>query len=369
MAYTTIDDPGLFFNTVLYTGNAGTQSITGVGFSPALNWIKCRGATEIHTLVDSVRGDSGANTGYWYLASSADSADQSGSGNTLVSALGSDGFSLGNNDRVNIAQPFVSWNWKAGTTGSGTTTGAGTGKAYSYSVNTTSGFSITKYLGNSTTGHTIPHTLGVVPKMLFVKKLTSAYAADWRYGSGMIGWDKVMFLNTTAVATAYTSGEGWNGTAPTSSVFTLGNDSTMNATDVSYIAYLFADVQGYSKFGSYIGNGSSTGDGTFTYTGFAPKYIMVKRATGGVRNWHVFDTARDGGPGMINADIKPNLNSAGATASGVYWFDYLSNGFKARMPTSNADYPDINNNGDTYIYMAFAEAPFVNSNGVPCNAQ
>ena len=144
MAYTTIDDPGLFFNTVLYTGNAGTQSITGVGFSPALNWIKCRGATEIHTLVDSVRGDSGANTGYWYLASSADSVDQSGSGNTLVSALGSDGFSLGNNDRVNIAQPFVSWNWKAGTTSGIATNGSTTITPAAYSFNQTSGFSIIK---------------------------------------------------------------------------------------------------------------------------------------------------------------------------------------------------------------------------------
>ena len=364
MAYTTIDDPGLYFQTKLYTGNAGTQSITGVGLQPDLLWIKCRGATEIHTLVDSVRGDSGANTGYWYLSSADTSDDGSGSGNTLVSAIGSDGFSLGNNDRVNIAQPFVSWNWKAGTTAS---ISGGSITPSALSINTTAGFGIYKWSGTGSAG-TIAHGLGVVPKMIIVKALSGAPggAQAWSVYHEALGATKILHLNTTAIESTQTD---FNDTTPTSSVFSLGTANRTNASGGPYIGYAFADVQGYSKFGSYIGNGSSTGDGTFTYTGFAPKYIMVKRATGGVRNWHVFDTARDGGPGMINADIKPNLNSSGATASGVYWFDYLSNGFKVRMPTSNADYPDINNNGDTYIFMAFAEAPFVNSNGVPCNAQ
>ena len=353
MAYTTIDDSGLFFNTKLYTGTGSSLANTGVGFQPDFTWIKSRSAATDHALYDSVRGTTKD------ITSNTDGLETTQS--TGLTTFGSDGFTVGALAKLNTSSAtYAAWNWKAGTTGSGTTTGLGTGKAYSYSVNTTSGFSITKYLGNSTTGHTIPHTLGVVPKMLFVKKLTSAYAADWRYGSGMIGWDKVMFLNTTAAATAYTSGEGWNGTAPTSSVFTLGNDSTMNATDVSYIAYVFADKQGYSKFGSYVGNANN--DGPFIYTGFKPAFVMIKITTA-VNDWNVWDNKRDPINTSGGAHIRFRINTNEAENPNSDGFDILSNGFKIRNT-----YSEWNASG-TLIYAAFAESPLVNSKGVPNNAR
>jgi len=359
MAYSTINKSTLYQNQLLWDGTGATNARTGLGFQPDFCWGKERSSTSGHILQDSVQGLS------VYLSSNSDSLTNPTS--VQFTSFDSDGFTLGTSTGINQSgQTNVGWAWKAGTTGSGTTTGAGTGKAYSYSVNTTSGFSITKYLGNSTAGHTIPHTLGVVPKMLFVKKLTSPYAASWRYGSDMIGWDKVMFLDTTAAATTYTSGEGWNGTAPTSSVFTLGNDSTMNATDVSYIAYVFADVQGYSKFGSYTGNGSI--DGTFVYTGFSPAFLMVKRTdTTGV--WGMYDNKRigfnqsQGVQNVLRANSSDATATGGGDAGGYGGIDFLSNGFKCKLSDGN-----MGASGGTYIYMAFGQ-PIISNSGTPATAR
>ena len=150
MAFSTVNKSSLYQSNVLYTGNAGTQSITGVGFQPDLNWIKCRGAAENNVVSDSVRGDSGAASGYYYLHSNSDAVSGSGAGNAYVTALDSDGFSIGNNDQVNVAQAFTSWNWKAGTTSGITTNGSTTITPTGYSFNATSGFSIVKFTGTAT---------------------------------------------------------------------------------------------------------------------------------------------------------------------------------------------------------------------------
>ena len=354
MAYTTIDDSSVYFNSVLYTGNAGTQSITGVGFQPDWVWIKCRGAAEIHTLVDSVRGDSGANTGYWYLSSADTSDDGSGSGNTLVSAIGSDGFSLGNNNRVNIAQPFVSWNWKAGTTAS---ISGGSITPSALSINTTAGFGIYKWSGTGSAG-TIAHGLGVVPKMIIVKALSGAPggAQAWSVYHEALGATKILHLNTTAIESTQTD---FNDTTPTSSVFSLGTANRTNASGGPYIGYAFADVQGYSKFGSYTGNGNV--DGPFIYTGFKPAFVMIK-VTNSVDSWRLWDNKRNTFNPM-DITLRPNTNDGDYTASANN-IDFLSNGFKLR--TTSGGY---NGSSDIIAYMAFAENPFVSSTGVPVTAR
>ena len=348
MAFSTINKSSLYQNNVLYTGNAGTQSITGVGFQPDLTWIKCRGAAEIHTLVDSVRGDSGLNTGYFYLASSANSADGSGSGNTLVSALGVDGFSIGNNDRVNIAQPFVSWNWLAGgtaITGSGSLTNT-------RSTNTTAGFSIIKYTSTATASSTIAHGLGSTPDFVLIKRLGAT--ANW-----------ILWATPLGATTNYLYPNNNTGTA--TSTDWIGVDATnitlkvtwgeLNTTG-DYICYAFKNIQGYSKCGSYTGNGNA--DGTFVYTGFKPS-LLIRKKTNDVGDWRIDDNKRDG-YNTVDFTLFPNESHA-STQSAGYAYDLLSNGFKARGNSGNQ-----NTSGGTYMYMAFGQ-PIISNSGVCATAR
>ena len=367
MAYTTINKSSDYQNTVLYTGNAGTQSITGVGFQPDLNWIKCRGAAENHVLSDSVRGDSGAASGYYTLNSNSDAVSSSGSGNAYVTALGSDGFSIGNNDQVNVAQPFASWNWKAGTTSGITTNGSTTITPTGYSFNATSGFSIVKFTGNATSAQKIPHGLGAVPKFMMLKRLGSA--DDWyvyHYDISANPSSEFLILNTTAAVG--NSGGAWSDTEPDSVNFTVGSRTNVNGTD-GMIAYCFAPITGYSKFGSYKGNGNV--DGPFCFTGFKPSFVIMKR-TDSTGNWSMFDNRRTGTTtgstiGKANPSgllIHPDLSNAEVNvASGGYDIDTLSNGFKLRNASGG-----YNTSGGTYIYMAFGQS-LVGSNNVPCTAR
>ena len=347
MAYTTIDDPGLYFNTVLISGDSGTQAITGVGFEPSFTWNKTRNAADNHVLVDSVRGDKA-------LRSNVNIAEY----DTGVSwQFNSDGFTMtGTTGELNYSgRTYASWNWKAGTTGSGTTTGTGTGKAYSYSVNTTAGFSIVKYKGNGTSGHTIPHHLGAVPKFIIVKRMDGV--SGWHTYHGSPGATQRFSLNETDATDSDST--AWNNTTPTSSVFTVGNSGTTNVDDADTIAYCFAEKQGYSKFGSYTGNGNA--DGTFVYTGFKPAWVMWKR-TDATNDWYIYDNKRNSfntmGRRLEANQTDDEVNSGSAIV------DFVSNGYKFRGTDSS-----WNVSGGTFIYMAFAEAPFVNSNGVPCNAR
>jgi len=353
MAYTTIDDPGLFFNTVLYTGNSSTpRNITGVGFQPDFVWIKDRSSAYSPIGSDVVRG---ANK---RLSSSEVDAEITDWVYGYTSAFISDGFTLTTGgtgpETVNDnGDTYVAWNWKAGTSGSGTTTGAGTGKAYSYSVNTTSGFSIVKYLGNGTAGHTIPHHLGAVPKMIIVKRDASTNWSTYHVGMGN---GKSIPLNEGEAPT--TSTTFWNDTTPTSSVFTVGSISNTNSNDSSVIAYCFAEKQGYSKIGNYTG-----GSDPFVYLGFKPAFVMFKNASA-VENWRTVDNKRDVDNPVVQ-HLYPNSSAAeGSGASYNDFVDFLSNGFKIRSGSG-----EIDGSGNTIIYMAFAENPFVSSSGVPACAR
>jgi hypothetical protein len=267
MAYTTIDKPTDYFETVLYAGNdtaigSGGQTITGVGFQPDWVWVKRRNVdTAHHAIYDSVRGATKQ------LSSSQTDAETTQSEG--LTAFGSDGFTVGNLGRVNEAggRNYASWNWLAGGSASSNTDGSITS---SVSANTTSGFSIVSYSGNSTAGATIGHGLGATPKMMIVRKRNSA--ENWLVYHEATGNTGATLLNTT---TAFFADNMWNSTSPTSSVFTVHGDDGANGSGGTYIAYCFAEKKGFSKFGSYTGNGNA--DGTFVYTGFKPAFLMYKR--------------------------------------------------------------------------------------------
>ena len=340
MAYSSIIKPSTLMNTVLYTGNGGTQSITGVGFLPDFVWTKNRTSSADHQLYDIVRGV------YKQIKSNTTAVQETDS-NTLT-AFGSDGFSLGSSDDVNQnAKNFVSWNWKAGTAVSGNTSGSGTAKAYSGSVNTTSGFSIITYLGNGTAGHAIPHHLGITPEIIIAKRLSDA--GEWYVFSTGMGNTKHMRLNQTGAED--TANTIWNNTSPTSSVFTVGTNVDMNTNNDPVIAYSFNSVQGFSKMGEYTGNGNA--DGPFIYTGFKPAFVMIKRTVGGTDNWVMYDNKRSP---FNEANENLAANASSTTNTGIK-IDMLSNGFKCRVTEGNT-----NVSGNTYTYMAFAENPFVASN-------
>jgi len=350
-----IDKPNLHFNTKLYTGNGGTNAITGVGFQPDMVWIKARSYNDDHTITDAVRG----NTKVVYPNNTNAEATSS----SRITAFGTDGFTLGASGDVNSnTATYVNWSWKAGTTGSGTTTGTGTGKAYSYSVNTTAGISIVKYLGNGNAGQQIPHHLGAVPKMILLKPLDAA--DNWRvYHVGIDDTSPGDYhLQLQGTGVRVDNVDVWNDTIPTSTYFTLGSNSGVVANDQEFIAYCYAEKKGYSKFGRYFGN--SNANGTFVYTGFRPAFIMIKGAVSGdgdaAQSWEIYDSKREG-YNLDNDAISANNNGSEGTGDRIIM---LSNGFKTII---NSD--GVNDNNSRYIYMAFAENPIVGSNNIPAVAR
>ena len=347
MAYSTIPKGSLYMNTKLYTGNAtNPTTISGIGFQPDWVWTKSRSATEGHRLCDAVRG---ATKDLFSNTTSAESTNTIG-----LKSFNSDGYVIGNSNGYNQnSQTFVSWNWKANGQGSSNTDGS-INTTYT-SVNTTAGFSISKYTGNSTTGATVGHGLGATPKMIIIKSLG---VENWEVYHASLGNTQGIYLNETNAA--FTTSARWNNTSPTNSVWTMGNTSAVNASGVNYIAYCFAEKQGYSKFGSYTGNGNA--DGTFVYTGFKPAFVMVKLVSAAGEDWFICDNKREG-YNAENNRLLPNLNSAESTDSPI---DIVSNGFKARTSGANV------NAGEDYLYMAFAENPFVATSGtsaVPVTAR
>ena len=340
MAYTTINKSTDYFNTKLYTGAGGTQNITGVGFQPDWVWIKERSQSESHVLFDAVRGVTKA------LNSNDNSADDTIS--NALTTFGTDGFTVGGNGSTNEnSQTYVSWNWKAGT-GQGSSNTDGSINTTYTSVNTTAGFSISQYTGTGSTA-TVGHGLGVAPKMIIFKNTSSS--VDWRVYHESLGNTHRLCLNDTSQGTNDDS--AFNDTSPTSSVFTVGGSTSTNAGTM--IAYCFAEKTGYSKFGSYIGNGNA--DGTFVYTGFKPSFIIHKR-TDNTSGWDLFDNKRLG-YNVANRLLGPNNNDQEATSDKI---DILSNGFKMRTTTGG------NYSGATYVYMAFGQS-LVGSNNVPCTAR
>jgi len=331
--------PQDYFSTVLYSGNSSTQAITGVGFSPNFVWLKSRGAAKSHRLYDSVRG---ATNELFSDLTLAEGVASSG-----LTSFDADGFTLGSSAAINqTSDTFVSWNWKANGSGVSNTDGSITSTV---SANTESGFSIVKYTGNGTLGATIGHGLGVQPSMVMVKA-RNVVAGWYVEHKGLTGFGtRTIFLNETSAESAASS--HWNNTAPTSSVFTVGNSGGVNQNTKDYIAYCFAEVEGFSKFSSYVGNGNA--DGPFVYTGFRPAYVVTKRTDASGNSWRLWDKER-GFNGNIGY-LYPNLSNAEATGEGL--LDILSNGFKVRTTST-----DQNASGGTYIYMAFAENPFKYSN-------
>ena len=349
MPYTTINKSTDYFNTKLYSGTGSSQAITGVGFQSDWTWIKQRTSTQEHWLVDAVRGTTK------FLESNSANAESS-DGATGFTSFDSNGFTVNTSARTNqSSNTYASWNWKAGTNGSGTTTGSGTAKAYSYSVSTTAGFSIVKWTGNGTAGHQIPHHLGVKPELILPHKLN--YTSDWvvgcEYLDASIPWQKYLKLNTTD---AVADGDNYNDVVPTSSVFTVGDTGALNGNDETYVAYCFASKTGYSKIGSYEGNGS--GNGTFVYTGFRPKFLMFKKYDASGNPWEMHDDARD----TYNpSKYRIMANTTGAEVTENY-VDFLSNGFKFRTTDATG------NSANSFIYMAFGQS-LVGSNNVPCTAR
>ena len=343
MAYTTINKSTDYFNTVTYTGNGGTNAITGVGHQPDWTWIKKRNGTTWHNLYDAVRGVTKA------IISNDTSAE--GTRATGLTAFGADGFTVGADNNANAnGDTYASWNWKANGQGSSNT--AGSINTIYTSVNTTAGLSIIKYTGNGVAGATIGHGLGAVPKMLIVKQTNSSN--NWKVYHVSMGNNNIMNLNDTSAQAGSTA--FWNDTTPTSTLISLGTNGAINGSGDTYVMYAFTDKIGYSKIGSYIGNGNA--DGTFVYTGFKPAFLLSKRtdsSTGG--SWILYDNKR--GNNIFNPTdvvMAASNNQSESDWGTNYDCDFLSNGIKWRY-NGAAGYG--NTSGASYIYMAFAKNPFV----------
>tara|TARA_R100000278_G_scaffold117797_1_gene97934 strand:+ start:712 stop:1752 length:1041 start_codon:yes stop_codon:yes gene_type:complete len=335
MAYTTIDNPALFFNTVLYAGSNSSQSVTGVGFQPDWVWIKNRDASsKDHKLHDRVRGSNKS------ITTNNNATEQT---YTYFTSFDSDGFTLEGNvsDYNQNSSNFVSWNWLAG----GSTSSNGNGSITStVSVNSTSGFSIVSYVGGGASSATVGHGLGVTPAMIIIKNREND--PEWRvWHQKLSGSTYKLGLNSTGAQDS--SATVFNGQSSTT--FTVGSDPSVSGSGNNIIAYCFAEVKGFSKFGSYTGNGNA--DGVFVYTGFRPAWVMIKQinSTG---DWMILDNKRDTDNG-VRHQIYANSNSA-ESVEGSDRLDFLSNGIKHRSSGSRA-----NGSSDSYIYMAFAEHPFV----------
>ena len=353
--------PADYFSTVLYTGTSTTNSVTGVGFQPDFVWIKDRSVANAHAMFDVVRGTSAAGTTNTAIGSNRNDAE--GNGNGVLSSFNTDGFTVDDGSSGSFPDTlvndspdnYVAWNWKAGTSFSNSAGTNGASIASSGSANTDSGFSIVSYTGDSTgtdgTASTVYHGLSQAPEMIMFKPLDTYDGAV--YHSGLTSASYRLILFSASGTTTQASDNGFfNGTAPTSSVFSIGSRKHTNSNG-GMIAYCFHSVEGFSKFGSYTGNGNA--DGPFVYTGFRPAFVMTKKSSG-TSNWNIIDDHR---PSEYNpADNALLANAAYAetiiTGNPV---DLLSNGFKIRTTEGG-----FNTSGQTYIYMAFAENPFKYSN-------
>jgi hypothetical protein len=348
MAYTTIDDPSAYFQTKLYTGTGSSLAITNDGNSnlqPDLVWLKRRdGSTYDHRWNDSVRGVS--KTIY-----SSDNFAENTSDAQVVTSFDSNGFTLGTSAGSNASGVNnVAWQWKASGSTASNTDGSITSTV---SANTTAGFSIVSWTGTGANA-TIGHGLGAEPKMIFLKIRTGTN--NWQVYNKSIGSGNALFLNTTDASGSNT---GWQSTDATSSVFYVSGGTAVNGSGASLIAYCFAEKKGYSKIGSYTGNGNT--DGIFVYTGFKPAWVMIKNSSH-ARDWIMMDNKRDP-DNVVSNRLFPNNTDAQNTNNDM--LDFTSNGFKIRNTNTTA-----NLNGGTYIYMAFAESPFVTgASAIPTTAR
>ena len=349
MAYTTINKSSLHFNTKTYTGTGSSNAITGVGFQPDWIWIKNRSSSSNHHLVDAVRGITKELRSN--LTNTEATDDQ------LITAIGNDGFTVGTSGSGNPNnENVVAWNWKANGQGSSNTDG-GINTTYT-SANTTSGFSIVTWTGTGSAS-SIGHGLGVKPSMVILKSRSNTYGwYTWHKG---LSSEMNKYLRLDGNGSVATDTSAFGSTAPTTTVFPIGTgNSGTNVSGHTYVAYCFAEKTGFSKFGSYRGNGST--DGTFVYTGFKPAFVMTKYASGGgTGSWHMYDNKRKG-YNTENDYVQANTTST--ENSDTDQVDLLSNGFKWRANGS-----ETNTSGGVFIYLTFAEAPLVGTNNVAANAK
>ena len=316
----TIVLPSAAFDAKLYTGTGSSQSITGLGFNPDLVWIKSRSAATDNTLYDSVRGVQ--------ARLESNTTDAEVTADNGLTAFDATGFTVNTLAQVNTsAATYVGWCWDE---------------------SVSAGFDIVSYTGNGA-NRTVAHSLGVAPKVMIVKRRgnTDAWAV---YHANLTSAAYALILNTTAAEASVPT--YWNSTAPTSSVFSLGTSTVVNATSSTYIAYLWAEVAGFSKFGSYTGNGAA--DGPFVDCGFKPRFVLIKHSSGAGNNWRIWDSSRFT-TNENKTEVYPSLNASEQLE--VNGIDILSNGFKARWSSAA-----INVSAGTYIFMAFAESPFKYAN-------
>jgi len=351
----TIADGSQYFQVIKYTGNGTTQTLpninsepsSGLNFSPDLVWVKARSNVISHFLYDTVRGFSNGNA--LELRSNQTNAEGvPGAASTGLTAFNSDGFSLGSDGGANTSSAtYVGWTWDAGSSTVSNTDGSITSQVR---ANPTAGFSIVTYTGDGAASGTIGHGLNVAPQMIMVKNRdVTDEGAVYHVGvdaTNPQNYFLTLFSTSNGANARSDTGAMWNDTAPTSSVFSVGTEDNVNASTEDYIAYCFTGVDGYSSFGSYTGNGSA--DGPFVYTGFRPRWLLIKNIDGAA-SWTLLDSRRLGYNGA-NSLLFPDI--AGPEAPGEY-VDLLANGFKSRG--ANVEF---NNNTQTYVYAAFAEHPF-----------
>jgi hypothetical protein len=341
---TTATQAGKYFNPVLWTGNgSSTRAITGVGFQPDFTWIKKRDEALSHLLYDAVR-TAGINKALSSNDTNSEANVNADATYGYLSSFDSDGISVAKGSNATVSYTninngtYVAWNWKANGSGSTNTAGSITSTV---SANTTSGFSVVTYTGNGSNA-TVGHGLGVAPSMVIVKQRNTT--RSWIVYNSSIGATQYLVLDSTGAAATYSF--FWNNTAPTSTVFSIGTDGAVNTSAGTYVAYCFAPIAGYSKFGSYTGNGSA--DGTFVFTGMRPAFVMIKRSSS-TGDWFVYNNQTS----LANVVNKYNVWNS-SSAEGTYaTLDFLSNGFKLRVSDL-----EVNGSGSTFIYMAFAENPF-----------
>ena len=331
-----IADPSKYFQSTLYTGNGSTQSINQSGnstFQPDWVWIKNRDAADSHIWTDAVRGAT--------KIMESNDADAEVTDDDTLTGFESDGFALGDDDKVNTnTENYVAWQWKAN--GAGSSNEDGTINTTATSVNTTTGVSISTYTGTGSNA-TVGHGLGVVPKMVIAKRRNSS--ESWRVWHNALT-DGSYFLNLENTDGQASVAAIWNSTAPTSSVVSVGTNASVNGSSDTHVMYAFADIEGFSKFGTYTGNNST--DGAFVYTGFKPAFLMFK-VISTTDSWQVYDTARQDF-NVFGRSLTPNADAVESSFSARV--DLLSNGFKARSTNTAI------NGSQTYIYMAYAETPF-----------
>ena len=375
MAYTDIDDPAAHFNTILFTGDIvdgdGTghdQAVTGVGFQPDWVWHKCRSHANQHIWADSIRGQGGSPTQMLGLASQDNGAETTVNTNGWIESLDSDGYTVtsGNdssgksNNAGADGRTYVGWCWKCSTAFSNDASATSVGSIDSSGkINADAGIAIITWTGTGSAG-TIAHGLAAVPKFIMVKNRTDS-STDWYCYHPANGNTHSILLNSNGAKVGAYS-DNWNNTSPTSTVFSVGSsNSTGGSSSDNMIAYVFADVKGYSKMGSFTGNADT--DGPMLYTGFRPAWFLVKN-TAASEHWRIYDNKRNTFNHMFRL-LNSNASFAESTVDNASEeIDFLSNGVKIRSSAAQ-----LNGSGHTLLYMAFAESPFVNSNGIPNNAR